>query len=171
MNIEVTAQPAAIDSRLFRTTMGHFATGVTVVTTAWEGQVHGMTANAFLSVSLEPPLVLVSIDRNARMHQLLAVGRTYGVSKLAEEQEHYSRHFSGRPIAGLQPTFIWHGETPLLADALAYVVARVIDAHPAGDHTLFIGQVEHLHYRDGRPLLFYRGQYGRLATHTQPTTR
>jgi flavin reductase (DIM6/NTAB) family NADH-FMN oxidoreductase RutF len=82
---------------------------------------------------------------------------------LTEEQEHYSRHFSGKPIEGLQPTFIWHGETPLLADALAYVVARVVDAHPAGDHTLFIGQVEHLHHRDGRPLLFYRGQYGRLA--------
>lgn len=164
MNIEVAPQPSVIDARLFRTTMGCFATGVTVVTTAWEGQVHGMTANAFLSVSLEPPLVLVSIGRNARMHQLLAVGRTYGVSKLTEAQEHYSRHFSGRPVEGLQPMFIWHGETPLLADALAHVVAHIVDAHPAGDHTLFIGQVEHLHHRDGRPLLFYRGQYGRLAS-------
>ncbi len=166
MNIEVASQPSVIDARLFRTTMGCFATGVTVVTTAWEGQVHGMTANAFLSVSLEPPLVLVSIGRNARMHQLLGIGRTYGVSKLTEAQEHYSRHFSGRPVEGLQPAFIWHGETPLLADALAHVVARIVDAHPAGDHTLFIGQVEHLHYCDGRPLLFYRGQYGRLASET-----
>jgi flavin reductase (DIM6/NTAB) family NADH-FMN oxidoreductase RutF len=164
MNVQVAAESVVIDPRLFRTTMGCFATGVAVITTAWEGQVHGMTANAFLSVSLEPPLVLVSIGRNARMHQLLVVGRTYGVSKLTEDQEHYSRHFSGRPVEGLQPTFIWHDETPLLADALAYVVARVVDAHPAGDHTLFIGQVEHLHCQNGRPLLFYRGQYGRLAS-------
>ncbi|WP_322817261.1 flavin reductase family protein [Chloroflexus sp.] len=161
--VSVRAEVPAIDPRLFRSTMGCFATGVTVVTTAYEGQIHGMTANAFLSVSLDPPLVLVSIGCYSRMHSLLAPGRRYGVSKLSEDQEQLSRHFSGKPIPGLQPTFIWHAETPLLADALAHVVARITDAHPAGDHTLFIGQVEYLHHREGRPLLFFRGQYGKMA--------
>ncbi|WP_298820210.1 flavin reductase family protein [uncultured Chloroflexus sp.] len=154
---------SSIDSRLFRTTMGCFATGVTVITTAYNGDIHGMTANGFMSVSLDPPLVLVSIGHRSRMHTLLAPGRSYGVSKLSEEQELLSRHFSGKPVAGLEPKFIWQAGTPLIADALAHVVARIIDAHPAGDHTLFIGLVEYLAYRDGRPLLFYRGQYGRMA--------
>ncbi len=153
----------ALDPRLFRATMGCFATGVTVITTAHNEVVHGMTANAFLSVSLDPPLVLVSIGRTAKMHSLLAPGRRYGVSKLSEEQEQLSRHFSGKPVAGLQPHFVWHAGTPLIAEALAHVVARIVEAHPAGDHTLFIGLVEYLAYRDGRPLLFYRGQYGKLA--------
>ncbi|GIV88815.1 MAG: flavin oxidoreductase [Chloroflexus sp.] len=163
-NQPTTVAVNTIDQRLFRSTMGCFATGVTVITTARDGYVHGMTANAFLSVSLDPPLVLVSIGRSAKMHSLLAPGGRYGVSKLSEEQEHLSRHFSGKPITDLQPQFVWHNETPLLADALAHVVARVVDVHPAGDHTLFIGLVEHLAYRDGRPLLYYRGRYGRMAT-------
>ncbi|MBO9337281.1 MAG: flavin reductase family protein [Chloroflexus sp.] len=159
----ITSTSQAIDSRLFRTTMGCFATGVTVITTVHENQIHGMTANAFLSVSLDPPLVLVSIGCHARMHGMLALGRRYGVSKLSEDQEYISRHFSGKTIPDFQPSFIWQSDTPLLANALAHIVARIIDVHPAGGHTLFIGLVEYLNYREGRPLLFFRGQYGKMA--------
>jgi len=120
------------DSRQFRATMGKFATGVTIVTTYHEGQSHGMTANSFLSVSLDPPLVLVSVATRARLHALLAPGCHYGVSVLADDQEALSRHFAGRPIEGLHIPFVWKHGVPLIDNALAHVVARVVDAHPAG---------------------------------------
>lgn len=84
-----------IDPRHFRRTLGRFATGVTVVTVARPEGPHGMTANAFLSVSLDPPLVLVSVDRRARMHAYLAEATRYGVSILARDQEIAARHFAG----------------------------------------------------------------------------
>ena len=88
-----------IDPRRLRSTMGRFCTGVTVVTTARDGQVHAMTANAFTSVSLQPPLVLVSIDHRTRMHALLPDTRHFGVSVLASDQERVAWHFAGRPMA------------------------------------------------------------------------
>ena len=159
-----TIQPSGIDPRLFRTTMSRFATGVTVVTTVINGQVHGMTANAFLSVSLDPPLVLVSIGQRARMHSLLPHTGRYGVSVLAEHQEELSGHFAGRVVDGLAISWTWHHDVPLLDGAAAYVVARVVMSYPAGDHTLYVGQVEQLAYNAARPLLFHAGRYGQLAS-------
>ncbi len=147
----------------FRKTLGRFATGVTVVTVRLGDRVHGMTANAFLSVSLDPPLVLVSVDRRARMHGLLREAGRYGVSVLAEDQRALADHFAGRVQEGLEISFEERAGVPLLEGALAHVVARVVEAHPAGDHTLFLGEVEHLHHREGLPLLFYAGRYGRMA--------
>ncbi len=121
-----------------------------------------MTANAFVSVSLEPPLVLVSIDNRSYMHKILpGIGR-YGVSVLAEDQEKLSNHFAGRTIEGLHLRFTTREGVPLLEDAVAYFVVRVVDAHPAGDHTLYIGHVEHFESREGRPLLFYGGKYQQI---------
>src|SRR5438132_6176378 len=101
MTNDMNAEPAPeIDTRTFRATMGRFATGVTVVTTGQQGSVHGMTANAFLSVSLAPPLVLVSVDNRARIAQHLAAGMRYGINILSEQQEDLSRHFGGRPQEG-----------------------------------------------------------------------
>ncbi|KIX84726.1 flavin reductase family protein [Thermus filiformis] len=152
-----------IDPVHFRRTLGRFATGVTVVTVRTGEEVHGMTANAFLSVSLEPPLVLVSVDRKARTHgRLLEAGR-YGVSVLSEEQREVSERFAGRGGEGAEVAFVERAGVPLLAGALAHVVARVVEAHPAGDHTLFLGEVEHLDYREGRPLLYYAGRYHRIG--------
>jgi flavin reductase (DIM6/NTAB) family NADH-FMN oxidoreductase RutF len=155
----------AIDPRHFRATMGRFATGVTVITTAREEHAHGMTATAFLSVSLDPPLVLVSVDRRARLNQYLALDICYGVNILSEKQEAFSQHFAGRAVKELQIPFVWMRGTPLIEGCVAHIVARVVDIHPAGDHMLYIGHVEYLKWWEKRPLLFYSGQYEQLVTH------
>ena len=158
----------SLDPRQFRNALGRFASGVTVVTAQYENQVHGMTANAFVSVSLDPPLVLVSLDNRSYMHRILpSVGR-YGVSVLTEDQQQLSNHFAGRTVPGLHVRFTAWNNTPLLEGAVAYFVARVVDAHPAGDHTLYIGRVEHFEARDDKPLLFYAGAYGHLREKTKP---
>lgn len=157
----------------FRQTLGCFATGVTVVTTALgDGRVHAMTANAFCAASLDPPLVLISLDQKSRMHDVLARSGVYGVSVLASNQEALSRHFAGCSKPDLHVSFTWWKDCPLLAEALVWLVCRVTDAHPAGDHTLYIGQVESLHHSDKHtPLLFYRSVYTVLASkaHTSRT--
>src|ERR671921_970489 len=103
-----------------RRTLGMFATGVTVITTREGDKVHGMTANAFMSVSLEPPLVLISVDRRTKMCTLLHEGRTYGVSVLCESQSHLSDRFAGRPGgADAEPRFEIVHDTPLVEGALA----------------------------------------------------
>ncbi len=152
----------SIDPQLFRRTCGRFGTGVTVVTTRVEGRTHGMTANAFMSVSLEPPLVLVSIARRAKMCELLEKAGRYGVSILAEDQRELALHFAGRP----QEVEIPFGERagmPVIEGALAHVVARVVQRVDAGDHVLFIGEVEHMGCREGAPLLFFGGRFETLA--------
>jgi len=156
---EAAAAATSIDPREFRRTLGRFATGVTVITTVRGETVHGMTANAFMSVSLDPPLVAVAVDHRARLHRLLEETGRYGVSILAEDQELLARHFGGRPQVSVAPRFEWHHGLPLIAGAVAHLVCRVVQAVPAGDHTLFIGQVEHLDCREGAPLLFYGGNY------------
>lgn len=146
----------------FRSALGRFASGVTVVTTRYLDQTHGMTANAFVSVSLDPPLVLVSLDNRSSMHQILPRAGRYGVSVLAENQEKLSNHFAGRTVEGIHIRFIHRKEMPLLEGAVAYFVMRVIDVHPAGDHTLYVGEVEHFEAIDDKPLLFYAGRYQQL---------
>jgi len=148
--------------RDFRDALGRFATGVSVVTTQHEDRVCGMTANSFVSVSLDPPLVLLSLDNRSHMHRILPATGRYGVSVLAEGQEELSNHFAGRTVDGLQVKFTSRRNVPLLEGAVAYFVAQVIDVHSAGDHTLYIGRVEHFERRDGRPLLFYAGRYTQI---------
>ena len=148
----------------FRRTLGMFATGVTVLTTRRGDQVHGMTANAFMSVSLEPPLVLISLARQARLSSMLHEGTRYGVSVLADGQAGLSDRFAGREGGGLpEPRFVTVRETPLVDGALAHLVARVVRSYWGGDHSLFLGQVEYARYGEGRPLLFHRGQYERIV--------
>jgi flavin reductase (DIM6/NTAB) family NADH-FMN oxidoreductase RutF len=156
------APAAAIDPREFRNCLGRFATGVTVITTEVDGQVHGMTANGFMSVSLEPPLVLISIGNKARLNVLLPHSRRFGVSMLNENHEMISRHFAGRPMEGLEIPLVRKRDMPVLEGAVASLVARVVNVVPAGDHTLYLGQVEHLDWREDRPLLFYSGKYHQL---------
>jgi flavin reductase (DIM6/NTAB) family NADH-FMN oxidoreductase RutF len=153
----------AISAREFRNTLGRFASGVTVITTCHGDHTHGMTANAFLSVSLDPPLVLVSLDNRSRMHRLLSASLRYGVSVLAQDQEALSNHFAGRVVEGLNVPLVTVHDMPMLDGAVAHIIAGVVDVHPAGDHTLYIGQIEHLDWRDDKPLLFYAGKYGRLS--------
>jgi flavin reductase (DIM6/NTAB) family NADH-FMN oxidoreductase RutF len=165
---EASESAAPFDTRQFRNALGRFASGVTIVTTRYEGQTHGMTANAFVSVSLDPPLVLVSLDNRSFMHKVLPAVGHYGVSVLAEDQERLSNHFAGRTVEGIHIRFLTRHGVPLIEGAVAYFVVRVLDAHPAGDHTLYVGRVEHFESRDERPLLFYAGHYQHLKAEVQP---
>jgi flavin reductase (DIM6/NTAB) family NADH-FMN oxidoreductase RutF len=152
---------AALD---FRRTLGMFATGVTVITTKRGEQLHGMTANAFMSVSLLPPLILISVDRRARMNAMLYEGAHYGVSVLEERQAAISDRFAGRATDdSAEPVFELVHDTPLVQDALANLVARVVRCYWGGDHSLFLGQVEYARYGDGTPLLFHGGRYERVV--------
>ena len=146
----------------FRRTLGMFATGVTVLTTRHGEQVHGMTANAFMSVSLRPPLVLISIDRRARMCAMLHEGTRYGVSVLARGQTDLSDLFAGRTPDAERPDFAVVRDTPLVEGALAHLVARVVRSYWGGDHSLFLGHVEYARYGEGEPLLFHGGRYERM---------
>ena len=142
-----------------RSTLGMFATGVTVITTLKGGQVHGMTANAFMSVSLDPALVLVSIDRRTKMCGLLYEGSRYGVSVLCETQSELSDRFAGRAVTSAEPRFDVVRDTPLVDGALAHFVARVERSYWGGDHSLFLGRVEYARQHSGAPLLFHGGHY------------
>ncbi len=160
----LTPRSAAAEraARELRQVMGRFATGVTVVTTVHRDTIHGMTANAFLSVSLRPPLVLVSLGR-CRMSEMLPRTGRYGISVLAADQREFAAHFAGQRVSPVEPTFAFHEDLPLLDGALAHVGCKVVDVHPAGDHVLWIGEVEHLWHREGEPLLFYTGRFGTVA--------
>ncbi len=165
--LEIAGEPGQDPAAAFRRTLGMFATGVTVVTTqAKDGQadqVHGMTANAFMSVSLRPPLVVISVDRRAKMHALLHEGRRYGISVLADEQRSLSDRFAGRTSDGTEEVeFDLVHDTPLVRGALAHLVARVVRSNWGGDHSLFVGQVEYARYGEGQPLLFQGGRYQHL---------
>jgi flavin reductase (DIM6/NTAB) family NADH-FMN oxidoreductase RutF len=147
-----------------RRTLGMFATGVTVITALKGEQVHGMTANAFMSVSLEPPLVLISVDRRTKMCGLLHEGMHYGVSVLCETQAALSDRFAGRPGEDLpEPRFALVRDTPLVDGALAHFVARVEKSYWGGDHSLFLGRVEYARQNPGTPLLFHGGRYEKLG--------
>jgi len=148
----------------FRRTLGMFATGVTVLTIRTRDRVHGMTANAFMSVSLRPPLVLVSIDRRARTSNLLHEGTRFAVNVLEAGQAALSDHFAGRAAEGTpEPRFELVHDTPLVEGALAHLVARVVRSYWGGDHSLFLGQVEYARYGEGEPLLFHGGRYERIV--------
>lgn len=149
----------------FRDALGRFASGVTVVTIPHAGDpagVRGITANAFMSVSLEPPLVLVSIGKKARAHEPLLTAQRYGVSILGQDQAALSNHFAGFDDSAV-PSFTELDGLAVLEGALAQLVCRVVNRVEAGDHTLFIGQVEALTTAEGSPLLYFRGRYGELA--------
>ena len=161
--------PDPVTSQLFRRVMGHFATGITVITVEREpGQVHGMTANSFNSVSLEPPLVSVCVDEDSLLLSFLKTQRRFGVSILNDTQQALSEHFATgeqgpEADARLGICYRWtDSRIPVLEDALAHLICNVVAEYPAGDHTLFLGEVESADLGDGRPLLYYSGQYRTL---------
>jgi len=154
----------------FRKAMGGFATGVTIITLDLEGEVHGMTANAFASVSLDPPLLLVCVDHSARTHAHLHAKKRFGVNILAEDQrvisQYYARpertHEHAEEEAGARFERTAKG-TPILHGALAYLECRLQSSQEAGDHTIFIAEVEDVVVRKGEPLLFFRGEYRKIG--------
>lgn len=155
----------AFDPLAQRRIMGHFATGVTVVTTYQDGEIYGMTANAVTSLSLNPPLVLVAVDKSAAMHASLSTSRSFAINILRADQEALSRRFAMRgpkEVADLNWIHAVSG-APIMADALAYVDCRLAEILPGGDHDIFIGEILAGDARDGSPLLYFGGKYRRLA--------
>lgn len=161
-----------MDSVAFRGVAGRFATGVTVVTTAVDGDHHAMTANSFTSVSLEPPLVLISVDRGARFHDVVVRAGVFGVSVLAADQHDAALWFAtrGRPhdatqFAGFPHRIAERTGVMLLEQALATIECTTAAVHEAGDHSLVVGAVESIEL--SRPndaaLVFFAGGYRALA--------
>lgn len=155
-----------LDPDSFRSVLGRFASGVTVITARdADGRDLGMTASAFCSVSLRPPLVQVCVDHTASMHTALMTADRFGVSILAAEQEALSRRFSQVDSAHRFDGIGYErGESGvvLLLDALAHMECKVYARHEAGDHTIIVGEVERAVAADERPLLYYRGGYAQL---------
>jgi flavin reductase (DIM6/NTAB) family NADH-FMN oxidoreductase RutF len=159
----MTQDQQIIDRTLFRRVMGTFTTGVTVITTELDGEIRGMTANAFMSGSLDPPLCVVSIGKRARMHPYMGAAGHYGVSILGKDQERLSQHFAGGPVADRAPEFVHVGPTPVLTDAAATIAADIVAQHDCGDHTLFIGHIRHLQAYARAPLVVHEGHYASLT--------
>lgn len=154
-----------IDHARFRQAMGHFASGVTVVTTAHEGTLAGLTVSSFTSLSLDPPLVLICIDRRAASNGVIAAAGQFAVNVLSEGQEYLSRRFAsqdGDKFAPFSYTLSPSG-LPLLVGALVQIECRLHSALPGGDHTIYVGEVLAAHVQEGRPLLYYRSGYHQLG--------
>ena len=154
-----------IDQNEFRRVLGHFASGVTVVTTCHADVYYGITVSAFASLSLVPPLVLICIDRRAPSHTALQGAGSFAVNILAEDGERLSRQFASRELDRFKGVAFHTGLTgaPLLDEALATVECRIVQEAPGGDHTIFIGEVLAAATRPGKPLLYFRSDYHQLA--------
>ena len=160
----MTLAPADIDPDALRTCCGRFATGVTVVTTRTPERDHGMTISAFMSVSLDPPLVCISVGCGARMLPKLRASGRYAVNILPEDMRAHALHFAGRPAADLRDLFEDRHGLPVLRGATAVLVTDVVQTIEAGDHVLLIGKVRHLDSSaEARPLLHHGGQFCGVA--------
>ena len=153
------------DSQLQRRIMGHFATGVTVISTRRGEDLHWMTANAVASLSLDPPLVLVAVDKRAQMHEHLMESRFFAVNILRQEQEALSQRFAMRGPKEWSDLKLSTAVTgaPILDDALAFLDCKLAEVLPGGDHHIFTGEIVAGDVSEGRPLLYYKGNYARLA--------
>ena len=151
-----------IDPRRFRHVLGSFATGITVVTMLEGQEKYGITVNAFMSVSLEPALIAVSIDRRANAHATMLESERFGVSVLRAEQGEISNYFAGRPCQGIGDVYSDFAGFPVIDGALAHIVCRTYSVLEGGDHTIFLGEVEALRTSPGMPLLYYRGRYAHV---------
>jgi flavin reductase (DIM6/NTAB) family NADH-FMN oxidoreductase RutF len=153
----------ALDPRHLRTCLSRFTTGVTVVTYAVEGAPRGVTVNSFTSVSLDPPLVLVSLARTARASE--QVGRVpFAVNVLAADQVDLAMQFAGRPRDGAQISWLQDaGKAPRLAGAVAVFDCRPWRSYDGGDHVLHIGEVTAAAHHPGEPLAFCGGQFATAA--------
>ncbi|MEK7727635.1 MAG: flavin reductase family protein [candidate division KSB1 bacterium] len=152
----------------FRKALGAFATGVTIVTTRAGEVIHGLTANAFCSLSLAPPLVLVCVDKKAQSHDLIVAGECFAINLLNAEQQPLSERFSQNKLegkeryAGVDFTQAVTG-APILANVLSWLDCKLVATHDGGDHTIFVGEVVALgNGEEAAPLLYYRSQYRKL---------
>ena len=156
-----------IEKNELRRVMGHFATGVTVITSVRSsGELHGLTANAFTSVSLVPPLLLICVDKKAESYPCFEESKVFTVNILAADQEALSRRFStsgGNKFEGVSYRIGGNG-APILEGTLAYIECKVTSTIDAGDHTMYVGDITQAETpHEGKPLLFFRGGYRELG--------
>lgn len=155
----------AMDSQELRRVMSHFATGVTVITTMDKaGTPFGLTANAFTSVSLNPPLVLVCIDKGVQCYSCFEESKIFAVNILNEEQEELSRRFATKGIEKFAGIGWRKSESgvALLDGAIGFIECQVVDRYEGGDHTVYVGEVVKASASGERPLIFFKGRYQRL---------
>jgi len=154
-----------IEPQELRRVMGHFATGVTVITTRDKnGTLQGLTANAFMSLSLNPPLILISVDKAATCYGCFEPQNGFTVNFLGEEQEELSRRFATKGVdkfAGLHWIDGSNGAA-ILDGVLGYVECKITQCFDGGDHTIVLGDVVDMSATGDRPLLFFKGKYQRL---------
>jgi flavin reductase (DIM6/NTAB) family NADH-FMN oxidoreductase RutF len=146
----------------FRRALGHFASGVTVVTSRCEdGLQRGITVSAFSSLSLDPPLILICIDKKASLHDHLKEGRHFAVNILAEDQELVSRRFASKDADRFEGLGYREGDmgAALINGVLAAIECHITHVYPGGDHTIVVGKVIATHVSEGRPLAYFRGGY------------
>jgi flavin reductase (DIM6/NTAB) family NADH-FMN oxidoreductase RutF len=149
----------------FRDVIGHFASGVTVITTSLDDTLHGTTASAVSSLSLEPPMLLIAMNRESATGQAVIASGAFAVNILGEGDDELARRFAakgGDKFAGVDVTLGDHGQ-PLLVDALAQLVCRVRQQVEVATHVVFLAEVHEATARPGAPLAYYRGKFGRLA--------
>lgn len=155
-----------LDAGRFREVLGHFVTGVTIVTAIEEGEPVGFTCQAFTSLSLDPPLVALAPGKSSTSWPRIAAAGTFCVNILADDQEALGRDFAisgGDKFTGVG----WHpgaNGAPVLEGALAWVECAFVRAHDAGDHELVVGRVQDVGVSRGRPLVYYRGGFGRFES-------
>jgi flavin reductase (DIM6/NTAB) family NADH-FMN oxidoreductase RutF len=155
----------AIGKDEFRAVLGRFPSGVTVVTTRDKtGRLHGITVSAFCSVSLEPPLVLVCIDKNTGSHRALDETDAFVVNILRDDQQHISDRFASFLPDKFEIVEYRRGidDLPVLEDALANLECRLVHAYDGGDHTIYVGEIERATVRGGEPLLYWHGNYRKI---------
>jgi flavin reductase (DIM6/NTAB) family NADH-FMN oxidoreductase RutF len=156
------------DPAQFRRVMGRFASGVTVITATADGETRGMTANAFMSGSLDPPLCVVSVAHRAHMHNHIQKAGAFAVNILAAGQEQFAINFAGRPVAGLEVAFANVHGVPIIAGASAHITAMLSATHPCGDHSIYIGAITSMGADNQPPLLYHSGRFGALVPLKEP---
>jgi flavin reductase (DIM6/NTAB) family NADH-FMN oxidoreductase RutF len=151
----------------FRAALGRFASGVTAVTARdADGRLHGITVSAFCSVSLDPPLILICIDKNTGSHRALTQTDSFVVNILSEDQQYVSDRFASYLPDKFETLEYSLGfdDLPVLEGALANLECRLVSSHDNGDHTIFVGQIERATINDGKPIIYFHGNYRRLKT-------
>ena len=165
--MDTSLKKSGISKDEFRAALSRFPSGVTIVTTKdAEDRFHGITVSAFASVSLEPPMILVCIDKDSGSHHAFREGEFFVVNILAEGHENLSNRFASQlsdKFEGVDYR-IGIGEIPVLEDALVTLECRLADAHEGGDHTIFVGLVEKSNVTDANPLIYWHGSYRKLET-------
>ena len=168
-NTDHTAEANGVTDKALRRMRGLFASGVTVVTTAHAGRLHGLTVSAFSAVSLDPPLVLVCIGNEAAAQEIITASGIFAVSILSDEQEFLSERFAARaPIVNAKfEGVLYHlaaTGAPIIEDSVAWYDCRLAATYASGDHVIFVGEVVAVGFGDEsrRPLLYFVNRYAGL---------